>query len=199
MLYITATMLAVFLANNIAQIPLVRWIVFDRALVFQGQIWRLFTFAFIPPSNQLLWIVVSLYFYYFIGQTLEREWGADKFTFYYLVGIIANILAGLITGGATNHYLNLSLFFAFAHLFPNMEVRLFFVVPVKVKWLGWFNWAYFGFSLITALFAGRFAESAAIAVSILNFLMFFGPDFFDSIRGYNRRKKYKDNFNDFWK
>jgi len=199
MLYITGTMLAVFLADRIVGIPMIRWIVFSRAAILRGEVWRLASFIFIPPSSSLIWIVIALYFYYFIGQSMEREWGADKFTFYYLIGIIANIIAGLITGGATNHYLNLSLFFAFAQLNPEMQIRLFMVIPVKVKWVAWVNWAFFGFSLFTALLARDLISAAAIVVSILNFLLFFGPDMLDGIRARKRRDKYRSNFDDFWR
>jgi len=201
MLYVSAGMLAVFLAQYVMQIPILRWIVFSRAALFQGEFWRLVTFIFIPPSTNPLWLVIGLFFYYYIGSVLEREWGTNKLTFYYLIGIIGNILAGLLTGGATNHYLNLSLFFAFAQLFPENQIRLYMIIPVKVKWVAWVLWAIFAFDLIRALMMGirGLPTVAAILVSILNFLLFFGPDLLNGFRAYRRRKNYKNNFDSFWR
>jgi hypothetical protein len=145
----------------------------DPYLIMQGEVWRLVTFIFIPPATSILWIVFILYFYYIVGIGLEREWGSFRFTLYYVVGMAATIAAAFITGrGATALYLNLSLFLAFAHLYPNFEVLLFFIVPVKVKYLAWLNWAYIGFTVLTA----PLAYKAAALVSIVNYFLFFGGE-----------------------
>ena len=139
-------------------------------------------------------MVFALYFYYLIGTALEREWGSSWFNIYYIFGVIGTIIGGFITGYATNYYLNLSLFFAFAAMYPNFEVLLFFFIPIKIKWLALLDAALF---LISFLF-GTWPDRAAIIASLVNFLIFFGPSFFRGIRekydDYKRRKKFRENF-----
>ncbi|NLB29799.1 MAG: rhomboid family intramembrane serine protease, partial [Clostridiales bacterium] len=107
--------------------------------VFKGEIWRIVTWVFIPANSNILWLAISLYFYYWIGSTLEQSWGAGKLTIYYLSGILLNVVFSLVAyriGGYYAYvvlsptYLNLSFFFAFASLYPDTRVMLMFFIPV---------------------------------------------------------------------
>ena len=142
---------------------------FDRAMIFRGQVWRIFTFLFIPPSSSLLFAALTLYFYWLIGSTLENQWGSFGVTLYYLLGVVGAIVCGFISGYATNYYLNMSLFFAFAMLYPEYRVLLFFFIPVKMKWLAAVDAALFVWSFITTNFAGRLALIAAVIKVESNF------------------------------
>ncbi|MGB4616698.1 MAG: rhomboid family intramembrane serine protease [Dethiobacteria bacterium] len=154
-------------------------LVLHPSLVLRGELWRLVTFIFIPPTFSPLWLIFTLYFYYLVGSGLEQAWGSFKFNVYYLVGMIATILAAFITGhGATGVYLNLSLFFAFATLYPDFQVLLFFILPVKVKYLAWLNAAFLGYTL---LFSPWPSKVAALA-SVLNYFIFFGEDIFRQVK-----------------
>ncbi len=155
MLYIVTTMLFVAIFDIVLGIPLSGYFALNRALVMRGQVWRLLTFIFIPPSSSVLTLVLGLYFYYFIGRTLEKVWGTFRFNVYYLFGVLGCMIAGLITGYGSNDYLNLSLFLAFAYLFPNHEVLLFFFIPIKMKYLAYLDWALFAISLIFGSWASR--------------------------------------------
>ncbi len=147
--------------------------------VLQGEIWRLVTYIFIPPPTSPFWIIFILYFYYLVGTGLEQAWGAFRFNLYYLLGMAGTTAAAFITGaGYTGVYLNLSLFFAFAHLFPEFQVLLFFILPVKVKYLAWLNWALLAWTVI-------FMEpphKIAVVAAVLNYFIFFGPDIYRNIR-----------------
>ena len=114
---------------------LYRLMTLTRSGLFSGQIWRLVTFIFVPPSSSPVFVIFSLYFYYMIGMSLERRWGKVKFNLYYFIGMLAAIIACLLTGYAGNTFLNLSLFFAFAAMFPEEEVLLFMILPIKMKYL----------------------------------------------------------------
>ncbi len=125
------------------------WLCLIPSRLYAGEVWRLVTFVFVPQTSGI-WLIIELYFYYMIGSTLERAWGAGKFTVYYLCGmvitIVYGILAGLITGRnlvLTGHFLNLSMFFAYATLWPDNQFLLFFFIPVKVKWIAYFEAAYY--------------------------------------------------------
>ena len=70
---------------------------FSWAGLKQGQLWRLLSFSFLPTDTRPFWLLVSCYFYYWIGSTLEREWGTAKFTIYYLSGVLLTALGAVIT------------------------------------------------------------------------------------------------------
>ncbi len=98
---------------------------FDRDAILSGQVWRLITFVFMVPDFGLIMTVLELYLLWLMGSALDREWGSFKFDVFYFAGMIGTALAGLLTGYATNIYINLSLFLAFAIIFPNYELLLF--------------------------------------------------------------------------
>jgi hypothetical protein len=146
---------------------------FDPYLIMRGQVWRLITFIFIPPATSILWIFFILYFYYIVGIGLEREWGSFRFNVYYFTGMLATAAAAFVTGQSTTAlYLNLSLFLAFAYIYPDFQILLFFILPVKVKYLAWLNWAFLALTVFTAPLA---AKIAAVA-SVFNYFLFFGRD-----------------------
>lgn len=164
---------------------------FSPALIMHGQIWRIITFVLVPPSTgSLFFLLITLYFYYFVGSSLEQVWGSFRFTFYYLIGMIGSIIAGCIAGIGTTFYLNMSLFFAFAALFPEQQVLLFFCIPIKVKYLGFIDAAFFLFQIIFSSWAARLAAIMAI----VNFLIFFGPSFFSKLIQKRKMKKRRDEF-----
>lgn len=157
--------------------------------ILHGQVWRILTFIIQPPSKSLIFVVFALYLYYLIGRQLEMAWGAFRFNLYFFAGmlfhVIAAILAYLLTGLSLPldvWYLNLSLFFAFAALYPDVQFLLFFIIPVKVKWLAWLDGAYFIWAVVQAFLpsygGGVYgiyykANALAAAVSLLNFVIFF--------------------------
>lgn len=179
MKYLCLGMLGVFILDYL---PLARsasqLLYFNRALILKGQVWRLITFIFLPPSGEVFWILLNLYFYYFLGVSLENHWGSARFNIYYALGVLGSILGGFLTGYATNSYLNLSLLLAFAALFPDEQFMLFFVIPVKVKWFGLFAAAVLIYSFLMSGWAAR----AAMVVSLLPFFLFFGKQAWLQIR-----------------
>lgn len=170
--------------------------------ILHGQIWRLASFIFVPDfSNNLFFFALSLYFYYFIGSTLERTWGSGRFTAFYLIGVVMAILVGFLNGAIIGFdtpaittgmsYLNLSLFFAFATLYPDTQFLLFFIVPIKAKWLGWFDAALFLWAIVTTHFPYNLIPVAAI----LNYIIFFWEDIARVLHlAKNRNSKQTVNF-----
>lgn len=161
-------------------------------LVLRGEVWRLITYIFIPPSLSLIWILFSLYFYYMVGSALEHEWGSFKFNIFYLTGMIGTTIAAFITGyGATSLYLNLSLFLAFAQIYPDYELLMFFIIPVKMKYLAMLEWGFLAFTVIT----GDMSIRIIAVVSILNYFLFFGRDtlgrFKSNRQTYNNRRSFQ--------
>lgn len=163
----------------------------DISAVLRGQIWRLVTFIIQPPATNPWFVVFTLYLYYMIGRQLELVWGSFRFNFYYFMGVFFHIVGGILAYALFKvslpmgtYYLNLSLFFAYAAIYPNQQFYLMGLIPIKVKWLAWIDAAYFGYTILQAFLPLKegmpaiyeliFKASALEAfVSILNFLVFF--------------------------
>lgn len=164
----------------------VQLLYFDRELILQGQIWRVFTFLFVPGFGSLLGAVLRLYFYYFLGTALERTWGSRKFNLYIFVGWLGCVICGFLMGFATNSFLYTTLLLAFAVLYPEMEIMLFFILPVKVKWIGWLTAAF----LLYSLLVNPWIYKIALLFSLAPFLLFFGRDCFLQIKLWIRHIRY---------
>lgn len=192
MTYICASMGCVYLFQLLFNFPAFSLFSLVTPLALSGQPWRLITFIFLPPYGSLLTVVIAVYFYYFIGSTLERAWGTLRFNVYYLCGVIGAIVAALISGYGDNTYLNLSLFLAFAMLFPEQEVLLFFLIPIKVKYLAMLNGLLFLYQFVF----GAWQTRAAIIASLINFFLFFGMDFYRHIRDYFKYRRQRQSWRD---
>lgn len=190
MKYIVVTMGAVFILDLVFNYAVSDLLMFSLNAIMAGEVWRIISFIFLPFNSSPIFLIFTLYFYWMIGEALEREWGEARFNIFYLTGIIGTIVAGLITGYATNYYLNMSLFFAFAILYPNFEILLFFILPVKVKWLAWLNAAYFAYMLIVVSWPAKIA----LLVSLANIALFFYKDFSRRVHSLNRQRKWKNHF-----
>lgn len=185
---------------------------FNRTAILHGQIWRIVSFVFLPESGNPITMIFWLYLYWMIGTSLESYWGSFRFNVYYFSGVLFAIIAGFITGYATNQYLNLSLFLAMAMCNPDMQLLLFFFIPVKMKWLAWLDVAVLVYDLIpvsyiissirddlpfsyfTQLMNGYWSIRIIILVSLLNVALFFGGDFFRKIRDKFKYRKVRRNF-----
>lgn len=182
--------------------------------ILHGQVWRLITFVFIPLDDNPFFLLLSLYFYWWIGSSLEREWGSTKFTVFYGMGVLLNIIAGLLvyfplagmitaqTGGGvmlsglittTITYLNLSMFFAFATLFPDLRILLFFIIPVKVKWLAWLDAAIFAWGILGSLIQLNWVGVVIPIVAVLNYLLFFWSDLMSFTKRTVHRAKHQNS------
>jgi hypothetical protein len=189
MMYIVALNAVVYILCYIDQSGalFLRLVLFPD-LVLKGEVWRLVTYIFLPAVNtSIIFIAFVLYFYYMVGTGLEQEWGSFKFNIYYLVGMLGTTVAAFISGvGSTGLYLNMSLFLAFAYIYPNYEILLFFVVPVKVKYLGWLD----GIWLLFTLATGNISIRLSILAAMLNFILFFGKDI---VQHFGNRKNVYSN------
>ncbi|MGN0779932.1 MAG: hypothetical protein ACI4MJ_12325 [Aristaeellaceae bacterium] len=190
MTIIVMGMAAVFAINTFTPLNLSSLLAFNKAAILRGQVWRLVTFIFIPPNSSLLMMVFALYFEWLVGSALSNQWGAFRFNLYYLTGMLGTILAGCITGYATNSYLNLSLFLGFACLYPDFEVNVFFLLPVKVKYLALLSAA----GLVYSLIVGTMASRLALVMALLNLLLFFSGDLVTRAKNMYRRYQWKKNF-----
>ncbi len=202
MRYIVIGNVLVYFLTVFGSYPAVSFLLFDWKAILHGEIWRLVTFIFFSGYTSLrdaLWLVFFLHLYYMIGTTLEREWGTAKFSLYYLSGVIATVVVGaaigLISGDAKiagAGYVNLSMFFAFAMLYPDTRFLLLLFIPVKVKWLAWIDAAFFALAVVQSLMDGAVLGALLPIVALMNFFVYFWTDIADMIsyrRGQARRER----------
>ena len=161
----------------------------SRSALFAGQIWRLFTFVLVPFSGGgPLSVVLGIYFTWFVGSVLEREWGDFRYTVYLLSGVLGTVLGCLLTGVTASTYcLSLSLLLAFAMLYPEVQLLLFFVIPIRVKYFGVFAAVLWVFSFLGASLPGKLDY----LLSMLNVWLFFAPMVYRSLRAWVRREQWK--------
>ena len=95
-LYICTLMATVFVIEIINP-GFIYNLVLYREGVLAGEFWRLFTFVLVPPNLSIIFGLISIFFTYFIGNTLERNWGTFKFNVYYFTGMILNIIMGMLS------------------------------------------------------------------------------------------------------
>jgi membrane associated rhomboid family serine protease len=176
-----------------AQPVFVERLILDPVAVRAGEWWRVITFLFVPPQMNPLFLVFWLLLLYQYATALENAWGEFHFFIYYLLGAAATVLAALLVlqEPLGNVPLNTSLFLAFATLYPDVELLLFFFLPVKVKYLAWFVWLTIALSFILGSFVTRVALAAALA----NYALFFGDDIWKAARlrweVYRNRRRFR--------
>lgn len=145
----------------------------DRESVLSGQVWRLFTFIFLPINTNPLWVAISALFLVFINNAIESEWGSFKLNAFVLLGML--FVAGgvvFLGGWPTGLYLFSVFILAAAVLHPEQEILLMLIIPVKLKWVGVFTFA----TMVLAFLGSPAPIQVTIFLSFANFLLFFGPE-----------------------
>ena len=179
--FISVAVYVIYMMDSSA--TLLSFLVFHPDLIMRGEVWRIFTWMFLPLNNNPIFTALMLYFYYSIGSALEQEWGAARFSIYYISGIILTLIYGFISRYAlsmlpylTVTFLNLSMFFAYAVLFPDQRIMLFFIIPIKIKWLALVDAVFFLYSIIINILAGDIISALLPIIALLNFIIMCGND-----------------------
>ncbi|HIS27134.1 MAG TPA: hypothetical protein IAA57_09620 [Candidatus Pullilachnospira intestinigallinarum] len=178
-LYIVITYAAGYILS-LTSSGLLSYLTLEPYYILRGQVWRLVSWLLIPPGRLNIFTIITLLFYYSVGNTLERTWGAFRYNVYIFSGILMTIVGsfllyflygGRVLMGAafSTYYISMSIFLAFAATYPNMQVFLYGLIPLKVKWLGYLD----GILLIVELIQGGWASRVVIICSLLNFIVFF--------------------------
>ena len=165
------------------EIPLISWLYLSPAhIIHGGQIWRLVSWLLIPPgSSNIIFVLIMLMFYYSIGTTLERTWGAFRYNVYVLGGILCTVIGAFflffVMGDVSVYYMpafstyfiNLSIFLSFAKNYPDMQVLFMMFIPMKMKYLAYLDVAYLLYDMIK----GDWGIRTVIIASLLNFFIYF--------------------------
>lgn len=174
MLYLTIGSAIVYLFTMITRnSALYNALCFNRTAILHGQVWRLFTYAFTYMGGNVLFEIVLLICYYSLGQAIENSWGTLRFNLFYLTGILMMDVYGLIFDcAASAYYLNLSLFLAYATLYPDAHFLLLFIIPVRAWIFALVDLAFVVIDLIVYPFPYNLFSVVALA----NYFLFFGKD-----------------------
>ena len=155
------------------------FLLLDRDLVLQGEVWRLFTYLFIPQFGGFFpsWLGAAMYILYliWIGDGLEQAMGSFRLNLFYFLGMVGTTLAALIANSDPSGFLlNSSLLFAFARFYPDTVIYVMYILPVKVKWLAWISAAF----VLLGFLGGPWGYRAAVLVALGNYFIFFGREIF---------------------
>jgi membrane associated rhomboid family serine protease len=155
----------------------------DRLMA--GEWWRVFTLPFDPPGQGLIFTLFAWYFFYMMGSTLEAHWGSFRYNAYLFLGCLVTVAASFLVPSYPigNTFLGVSIFLAFATLFPDYQILLFFILPVRMKWLALLTWL--GYAYMFAF--GDWGSRLMILAAVANFLVFFARDIFLNVR-YGQRQ-----------
>lgn len=157
-----------------------QWLMLDFDKVASGQVWRLVTFLIQSPARIDIFLIFTLYLYYMIGNSLENAWGAFRFNLYFFSGVLFNIIASIIiylifgiSIPLPLDYINQAMFFAFAALYPNVQLMLMFVVPIKIKYIAYIYAIFIGYNVYDFIEQGEWWYGLVVIVAMANFLIYF--------------------------
>lgn len=160
---------------------LLNMLTLEPAYILKGQVWRVISWILVPPTGSLISIIFMALLYYSLGTILERTWGTFRFNVYIFSGILFTVLGAFllyfVVGGNlvgygyffSTYYINMSIFLAFAMSYPDMKVYLYFIVPIKMKWMA----VVYAVLTIIDIVRGNAITRVAIIASLLNFIVFF--------------------------
>ena len=174
---------------------IISYLMLEPAMVLRGQVWRLVTWVLIPPSTgNIFFYIIMIMLYYSLGTALERTWGTFRFNLFYFGGLLLVVIMtfifylflqlGLVPNAATAYMdymlsanimddLNQTMFLAFAFAFPDAQFLVYFIIPVKAKWLSIVYLLMDGYMFVRYLMSGYYYSAAVILVLLLNFFIFY--------------------------
>ena len=178
MLYITLGSALVYVMSMIDESATLYYaLCFDRNLILQGQVWRLFSYVFTYDGGNVIWTAVGLLCYFSLGRAMENVWGTCRFNLFYLTGVVLMDIFCMLFGGYANiSYLNMSLFLGYATLYPNAQFLLFFIIPVKAWIFALIDLAITLYNVILLTAMGAIPYNLFPLVAIANYFLFFGKD-----------------------
>jgi hypothetical protein len=199
-LFLIIGQILLYVVNNLpagqGQAPTLESIRLEPDMVMQGEVWRLITYLFDPPGMNVIFAFFFWYLFYLMGTTLETVWGTFRYNVFLGIGYIASVAMAFLSwyqfpqpgAAATNLFLETTVFLAFARLYPDFTLMLFFVLPVKIRWLALLTWIGLGYGL---LFAPDWMSRLMIVAAVSNYLVFFGRDIWLDVKHGHRRMQFR--------
>ncbi|MEO1497276.1 MAG: hypothetical protein AAFV43_09015 [Planctomycetota bacterium] len=159
------------------------------ARVMEGEVWRLLFYPAVPPLMSPLWLLIYLFAFYYFGSTVESIWGSFRYNVYLALGFLLTAAAAFVAPEwpASGSYVQTSVFLAFAALVPDAVIRIYFILPVKARYLAALTWALYAFQI----YAGTLATRLTILAAVANFFLFFGPKAFTAFKHAKRKRAFQ--------
>lgn len=172
-------------AGNLFGFSITEYLTLSPYHILHGQIWRIVSWLLIPPpTSNIVFVLIMLLFYYSLGETLERTWGAFRYNVYILGGVLFTVIGAFLlyfmmganpflsmaySMAFSTYYINLSIFLAFAANYPDMQVLFMMIIPMRMKWLAVLDIAYLLYDMVK----GGWGIRTVILASLLNFIIYF--------------------------
>ena len=179
MMYLTAIYAVGFAISLVNTDIYYNYMSLDISKILSGEVWRLITWIMYAPNQNIFFAAIMLVLYYSLGTNLERIWGSFRFNVYMFMGYIFLIIGAFILyaiyGKASSEFpltpdsLNMSIFLAFALTYPDMTFYIYFVLPIKAKYLAFVYLIIEVYSFII----GGVITKVSIGLSLLNFVIFY--------------------------
>lgn len=197
-LCLLAGQILVWVLEILQVLPRSTLMLFPQA-VFAGEVWRVVSFLIVPPVTGItLWAPFVFLMFYWYGTTLENTWGTFRYNCFVLLGTVLTVAiallaylllppAALAPGFVTNGYLLGAIFMAFVLINPNYEILLFFVLPVKVRWLGWFML----FVWVVTLLTSPLLVGLSVLAALATLAIFFTRGLMDASKMKRRAESYR--------
>lgn len=169
---------------------LIEKMVLVPAWFLDGEYWRLFTFIFVPPVGwNFLFVLIFLLAFYYFGSVVEQYLGSFKFAVYLLIGYSLTAAVGFLEPESLvpSHYVETSVFLAFAAIAPEAVIYIYFIIPAKARYLAWFTWALFGFVVVV----GDWHQRLIIIAAVVNYLFFFGIKWMKGLKQQQRQQQFQ--------
>jgi hypothetical protein len=202
-----AGQVALYVAARVApQGVSIERVMLDPQRVVDGEVWRIVTFLFTPPRDKSIFVIFYFLLLYLFGTTLEHHWGEFRYNLFIFIGYAANVAAAFIAWGvfnrtpelaavagqlgstvASNYFLYGSLFLAFARLYPDFIINLFFILPIRIKWLALLAWLGYAYTFLV----GGGMERMLVVANVLNYILFFGREHWREFRHGHRRRSFQ--------
>lgn len=178
------------------------YLILNPAAIMRGQVWRIFTFLIFPPAftggstmSFILFNALAIYCIRTFGVVVEQVWGKFRFNCYIILGVLLNVAAALaayllfgINLGLSPIHLVYSFFFVFALMFPESQILLMMVLPLKAKWIAVAEAVVYLYDF----YRGGISTRVEIAVSLLLIAIFFGWMEMAGETGFKQKKRRKD-------
>lgn len=196
------------------------YLTLDPYAIIHGEVWRLLSWIFITPQDNLFFVAIMLLFYYSIGTSLERTWGAFQYNVYIFSGLIFTVLGSFLMMGYcylfrgtelsvvssapgameyyfrvlsysfSTYYVNMSIFLAYAVTFPDHTVLLMFIIPIKMKWMAIVYVALLAFEIVGGVTGSQFGFVYPFAIG--SSLLNFIVFFFGTRKGLMKNKAQRE-------
>ena len=213
--YFVAAMVIGYLVSWVAP-GLMEYMYFDMGAILHGQIWRLVTWIITPATSMDIFGILFLFCVLMWGSSLETFLGTFRMNVFLWGGVILSDIIGVLLYGISflilgtpvsiylsTYYILMSMLLALAVCMPEGEVRLYFVLPIKMKWMLLFELVYLGYQVIRIFYTSitalgvqlgivyGFVAGTQIIAAVLNMFLFF---WFSRTRVSRKQKKRQKEF-----